>query len=135
MGVPQVDSRPETDAGSGFGQAFKKKSCLLQCIQHVADGFAQAMIAGLGFNNPRAVINPLATNRKNLSNLFPETLMKAWLNAEQQSAVGHLAHLGRKARRQIAVKAMMRPTALSGRIQGTFKVGPCKALCTPFVCR
>ncbi len=130
-----MGSRPETDAGSGVCQAFKKKSCLLQCIQHVADGFAQAMVARLGFNDRFAVMKPLATNRKNLSNLFPETLMKAWLNAEQQSAVGHLAHLGRKARRQIAVKAMMRPTALSGRIQGTFKVGPCKALCTPFVCR
>lgn len=126
---------PETDAGPGLGQAFKKKGVLLQCIQHLADGFAQAMVARLGFNDCRTVIKPLAANRKKLSRLFSETLMKAWLNAEQQSAVGHLAHLGCKARHQIAVIAMMRPTALSGRIQGSFKISPCKTLRATFIGR
>lgn len=135
MGIPQVGKRPQTDTGSGLGQSFVKKSVWLQCIQHIADGFTQAMVAGLGFNDRLAVIKPLAANRKNLSRLFPDTLMKAWLNTEQQSTVDHLTHLGGKPRRQIAIKALMRPTVLAGCVQGSPKVGACKALRTPFACR
>lgn len=101
---------------------------MFQCIQHVADGFAHAAIAWLGLNERCAVIKPLATNRKNFGNLFPQTFMKARLNAKQQSAVGHLAYLGNKARTQITIKALMRPTVSPGRVQSPFEVGPCKGV-------
>ena len=96
---------------------------MFQCIQHVADGFAQATIAWLGFDEGCAVIKPLATNRENLGDLFPQTLMKARLNAKQQSAVGHLAYLGSKARTQITIKAPMKPTVPPGRVQSSLEVG------------
>lgn len=130
-----MGARPQTDSGSGLGHSLIKKSAWLQCIQHVADGFTQTMVAGLGFNDRLTVIKPLAANRKNLSRPFPETLMKAWLNAEQQRAVGHLTHLGGKPRRQIAIKALMRPTVLADCVQGSLKVCTCKALRAPFACR